>query len=151
MIYLCFSKLASSMETQVLTPLNTFRFWKRQSEVLCCCSVTQSCLTLDLMNCSTQGFPVLHHLPEFVKCMSIESVMLSNHLSLCILLLLLLPSVFPSIRVFSSESAICIRWPKYCNFSFSISPSKKYSGLIAFRIFPSICKYTSIFKAFVPH
>ena len=124
------------METQVLTPLNIFRFWKRQSEVLCCCSVTQSCLTLDLMNCSTQGFPVLHHLPEFVKRMSIESVMLSNHLSLCILLLLLLllPSVFPSIRVFSCESAICIRWPKYWSFSFSISPSNEYSGLISFRI-----------------
>ena len=59
--------------------------------------------------------------------------MLSNHLILC-LPLLLLPSVFPSIRVFSSESALCIRWPKYWSFSFSISPSNKYSGLISFRI-----------------
>ena len=64
--------------------------------------------------------------------MSIESVMPSNHLILC-RPLLLLPSVFPSIRVFSSESALCIRWPKYWSFSFSISPSKEYSLLISFR------------------
>ena len=64
--------------------------------------------------------------------MSIESVMPSNHLILC--RPLLLPSVFPNIRVFSSESALCIRWPKYWSFSFSTSPSNKYSGLISFRI-----------------
>ena len=65
--------------------------------------------------------------------MSIESMMPSNHLILCYPFLLL-PSVFPSIRVFSNESALCIRWPKYWSFSFSISPSKEYSGLISFRI-----------------
>ena len=65
--------------------------------------------------------------------MSIESVMPSNHLILCCLLLLL-PSIFPSIRVFSNESALSIRWPKYWSFSFSISPSNEYSGLISFRI-----------------
>ena len=65
--------------------------------------------------------------------MSIESVMPSNHLILCCPLLLL-PSVFPSIRVFSSESAFCIGWPKNWSFSFSISPSEKYSGLISFKI-----------------
>ena len=65
------------------------------------------------------------------KLMSIESVMPSNHLILC-RPLLLLPSVFPSIRVFSSESALCIRWPKYWRFTFSISPSSEYSGLISF-------------------
>ena len=65
--------------------------------------------------------------------MSIESVMPSNHLILCHPLLLL-PSIFPSIRVFSSESALRIRWPEYWSFSFSISPSKEYSGLISFRI-----------------
>ena len=65
--------------------------------------------------------------------MSIESVMLSNHLILCHPLLLL-PSVFPSIRVFSNESALRIRWPKYFSFSFSISPSNEYSGLISFRM-----------------
>ena len=64
--------------------------------------------------------------------MSIESVMPSNHLILCHSLLL--PSVFPSIRVFSNESVLCIRWPKYWSFSFSISPSNEYSGLISFRI-----------------
>ena len=65
--------------------------------------------------------------------MSIESVMPSNHLVLCCPILLL-PSTFPSIRVFSNESALCIRWPKYWSFSFSISPSNQYSGLISFRI-----------------
>ena len=68
-----------------------------------------------------------------LKFMSIELVMLSNHLVLCHTLLLL-PSIFPSFRVFSNESAFRIRWPKYWSFSFSISPSKEYSGLISFRI-----------------
>ena len=66
------------------------------------------------------------------KLMSIESVMPSNHLILC-LPLLLLPSIFPSVRVFSNESALHIRWPKYCSFSFSISPSNEHPGLISFR------------------
>ena len=70
---------------------------------------------------------------SFLKLMSIESAMPSNHLILCSPLLLL-PSVFPSIRVFSNESALHIRWPKYWSFSFSISPSNEYSGLISFRI-----------------
>ena len=65
--------------------------------------------------------------------MSIKSVMPSNHLILCHPLLLL-PSIFPSSRVFSSESVLCIRWPKYWSFSFSISPSNKYSGLISFKM-----------------
>ena len=68
---------------------------------------------------------------SLLKLMSIKSVMPSNHLILC-RPLLLTPSVFPSIRVFSNESVLCIRWPKYCNFS--ISPSNEYSGLIFFRI-----------------
>ena len=67
------------------------------------------------------------------KLMSLESVMPSNHLILCHPLLLL-PSIFPSIRVFSNESVLPIRWPKYWNFSFSISPSNEYSGLISFRM-----------------
>jgi len=70
---------------------------------------------------------------SLLKLMSIESLMPSNHLILCCPLLLL-PSIFPSIRVFSSESALRIRWPKYWSFSFSISPSNKYSGLISFRM-----------------
>ena len=82
------------------------------------------------MDCSTPGFPVLHHLWSMLKLMSIESVMPSNHLILCHPLLL--PSIFPSIRVFFNELALSIRWPKY--WSFSISPSNEYSGLISFRI-----------------
>ena len=70
---------------------------------------------------------------SLLKLMSIESVMPSNHLVLCHPLLLL-PSIFPSSRVFSNESVLCIRWPKYWSFSFSISPSNEYSGLISFRI-----------------
>ena len=70
---------------------------------------------------------------SLLKVMSIESVMPSNHLILCCPLLLLL-SIFPYIRVFSSESVLCIRWPKYWSFSFSISPSSDFSGLISFRM-----------------
>ena len=89
-------------------------------------SVTQSCLTLcNPMDCSTPDFLVHHQLPEPLKLMSITSGMPSNHLILC-RSLLLLPSIFPSIRVFSSESAVLIRWPKYWSFSFSISPSNEY-------------------------
>ena len=77
------------------------------------------------------GFPVHHQLPDLLRLMSIELVMPFNHLILCCPLLLL-PSVFPSIRVFSNESVLCIRWPK--DWSFSISPSSAYSGLISFRI-----------------
>ena len=85
------------------------------------------------MDCSMPGFPVLHYLWSLFKLMPIELMMPSNHPTLCCLLLLL-PSIFPSIRVFSREPALPIRWPKYWNFSFSISPSNEYSGLISFRI-----------------
>ena len=70
---------------------------------------------------------------SFLKLMSIESVMPFNHLILC-RPLLHLPSIFPSIRIFSNESALCIRWPKYWSFSFNISPSNEYSGPISFRM-----------------
>ena len=83
------------------------------------------------INCSTPGFPVLHYLLELLKFMSIESVMPSNHLILCHSFLLL-PSVFPSVRVFSNDSFLHIRWPKY--WSFSISPSNEHPGLISFRM-----------------
>ena len=97
-------------------------------------SVAQSCLTLcKSMNCSTPGFPDLYNFRSLLKLMSIESVMPFNHLILCHPLLLL-PSIFPSIRVFSNESVLPIRLPKYWSFSFNISPSKEYSGLISFRI-----------------
>ena len=96
-------------------------------------SVAQLFPTLcDPMDYCMPGFPVHHQLPEFTQLMSIESVMPSNHLILCHPLLL--PSIFPSIRVFTNESALCIRWPKYWSFSFNISPSNEYSGLISFRM-----------------
>ena len=79
------------------------------------------------------GLPVHHQLPEFTKPMSVESVMQSNHLILC-RPLLLLPLIFPRSRVFSNESALCIRWPKYWSFSFNISPSNEHPGLISFRM-----------------
>ena len=79
------------------------------------------------------GFPVYHQLPELAQLMSIKPVMSSNHLILS-RLLLLLPLIFPSIRVFSNESVLRISEPKYWSFSFSINPSNEYSGLISFRI-----------------
>ena len=85
------------------------------------------------MGCSTPGLPVHHQLLGLLKLMSIELVMPSNHLILCHPLLLL-PSILPSFRVFSSESVLHIRWPKYWNFSFSISPSNEHPGLISFRM-----------------
>ena len=97
-----------------------------------CCSVTQSRPTLgNPMDCQASlSFTISRSL---LKLMSIESVMPSNHLILCHPLPLL-PSIFPSIRVFSNELALCIRWPKYWGFSFSISLPNEYSGLISFRI-----------------
>ena len=87
--------------------------------------------SLQPMDGSTPDFPVLHHLLEIPKLMSAESVMPSNHSILCCSLLL--PSFFPSIRIFS-ELALHIRWPRYFSVIFSISPSNEYSGLISFRM-----------------
>ena len=84
------------------------------------------------MDCSTTGSSVLHCLLELLKLMSLELMMVSDHLILCCWLLLL--SMFPSIRVFSNESALLIRWPKYQSFSFNISSSNEYSESISFRI-----------------
>ena len=85
------------------------------------------------MDCSTPGLPVHHQLPEFTQTQTIESVMPSNHLILCVPLLLP-PSIFPRIRVFSNKSALPIRWPKYWSFSVNISPSNEHLGLISFRM-----------------
>ena len=85
------------------------------------------------MNCSTPGLPVHHQFLEFTQLISIEWVMPSSHLILC-RPLLLLPTIFPSIRVFSKESALHIRWPKYWSFSFNISPSSEHPGLMSFRM-----------------
>ena len=99
-----------------------------------CCSVAKPCLTLcDPMDCSMSGFPVHHQLWSLLKLMSIGLMMPTKHLILCHPLLLL-SSVFPSIRVFSNESVLHIKWPKYWSFSFNISPSNEYSGLISFRV-----------------
>ena len=101
-------------------------------KVLCCCLITKSCPALcnpmDWAHQVSLSFTISWSL---LKLMSIELVTLSNHLILCHPLLL--SSVFPSIRVFSSESVLCMRWPRYWSFSFSISPSNEYLGLVSFR------------------
>ena len=97
-------------------------------------SVTQSCPTLcNPMDCSTPGFPSHHQLLEFAQTHVLWSMMPCNHLILCHPLLLL-PSIFPNIRAFSNEPVLRISWPKYWSFSFRISPSNEYSGLISFRL-----------------
>ena len=96
--------------------------------------VTQSCPTLcHPMNRSTPGLPVHHQLPELTQTRvhQVGSAIQPSHPLLSVLLL---PSIFPGIRVFSNESALQIRWPKYWSFSFSISPPNEYSGLISFRM-----------------
>ena len=99
-----------------------------------CCLVAHSCLTLcDPMDCSTPGLTVHHQLPELAQTHVHWVGDASNHLVLC-RPILLLPSIFPSIRVFSNQLVLCIRWPQDWSFSFSISPSNEYSGLISFRI-----------------
>ena len=99
-------------------------FFLNSFVICCCCSVFSDC---DPLDCSMPGFPVLHHLPEIAQTCPL---MPSYHPILCCTLLL--PSIFCSLMAFSNESALHIRWPKY--WSFSISPSNKYSGLISFRI-----------------
>ena len=113
-----------------------------------CCLVAKSCPTLcDLITTACHSCPSLTISQNLPKFMSTESVMPSNPLILCCPLLLL-PSIFPSIRVFSSDWAVCIRQPNYWSFSFSISPSNKYSRLISFmkrkkKLFPFLeNKYT---------
>ena len=99
----------------------------------CCCSVTKWCLTLsNPMDCSMPGFPVHHQLPELAQThvQWVGNAIQPSHP----LLLPLLLSIFPSIRVFLNELALCIRWPKYWNFSLSINPSHNYLELISFRI-----------------
>ena len=100
---------------------------------MCYCSVAQACPALcDAVDCSRQASLSITFSQGLFRLMSIELMMPSSHLILSCTLLL--PSIFPSIRVFSSESALRIRWPKYWSFSLSISPSNEYSGLISFRI-----------------
>ena len=106
-----------------------------QEQYCCCCSGAQPCPALcNPMDCSLPGLSVPYHLLKFaqvhVHCIS---VMTSSHLTLWCPLLLL-PSIFPRIRDFPNESALCIRWPKYWSFSFSISPYNEYSGLTSLKI-----------------
>ena len=101
------------------------------SSVQFSCSVMSD--SLQFVDCSTPDFLSITNSQSLLKLMSIESVMLSNYLVLCHPLLLP-PSIFPSIWVFSNESVLCVRWPKYWSFSFSISPSNEYSALISFRM-----------------
>ena len=103
------------------------------------------------MDCSSPGFPVHHQLPELIQTNSIESVMPSNHLILCCPLLLL-PSIFLSIRVFSNESILRIGWPKYWSFSFSISPSNEHPGLVSFRMdWLDLLAVQGTLKSLLPH
>ena len=124
----------------------------RKSSIVYCWCLVLSCLTLcNSTDCSTPGFPVLHHLPELLKLMFIESGMPSNYLILCCPLLLL-PAIFPSIRVFFNELALCIRWPTYWSFSLSISPYSEYSRLISFRIYWfDLLDYQGPFKSLIQH
>ena len=112
--------------------------------------VAQSCSTLcNPMNRSTSGLPVHHHSRSPPKPMSIVSVMPSNHL--IFRRPLLLPSIFPSIRVFSNESALRVRWPKYWSFSFNISPSREHPGLISFRMCLDLLAAQQTLKSLLQH
>ena len=115
-------------------------------------SVTQWCPTLcDPMNCSTPGLPVHYQLPSLLKFRSFKSVMPSNHLIFCHPFLLL-TSVFPSIRFFSNESVLPIRWPKYWSFRFNISPSIECSGMISFRMdWLDLLELQGTLKSFLQH
>ena len=103
------------------------------------------------MDCSPSGSLVHHQLPELAQPQSIKWVMASSHLNLC-RALLLLPPILPSIRVFSNESSLCMRWPKYWSFSFSISPYKEHSGLISFRMdWLELLAVQGTFKSLLQH
>ena len=122
----------------ILVIITSFTWWRfsiyKYLFVLCCYSVAKSCPTAcDPINCRMPNFPVLHSLSKFAQTHdhwdsdAIQRLILSHPL-------ILLPSIFPRIRVFSCELVLCVRWPKYWSFSFSISTSNEYSGLISFKI-----------------
>ena len=113
---------------RALLPVNTVSISVQSVQLLSCVQ-----LFVTPWTAARQASLSITNSQSMLKLMSIASVMPSNHLILCHPLLLL-PSIFPSIRVFSNESVLCIRWPKYWSFSFSISPSNEYSGLISFRM-----------------
>ena len=120
-------------------------FWKLQFS-----SVTQFCQTLWPLDCSMAGLPISNS-QSLLRLMSIESVMPSNRVILCHPLLLP-PSIFPNIRVFSNESVLHIRWPEYWSFSFSISPSNEHSGLISFKMdWPDLLAVQRTLKSLLQH
>ena len=128
----CFSLILSHRLPQYRLLENRISLFQITCSI-CCCSVAKWCpIICDPMNCSTLVFPVFPISLSLLKLMSTESVMPSNHLIRC-RPLLLLPSIFPSIRVFSNESVLHIRWP-YWSFSLNISPSNEQPGLISFRM-----------------
>ena len=128
-----------------LTKPNSLLWWSSVR------SFTQSCLTLcEPWTAAYQTSLSITNFWSLLKFMSIKSVMPSNHLILCCPFLLL-PSIFPSIRVFSKESVLHIRWPKYWSFSFSISPSDEYSGLISFRNWLDLLAVQGTLKSLLQH
>ena len=128
----CWERSGDFSERATLPPPGSKRHcFTKWNSVQFSCSVVSDSVTP--WTAAHQASLSITNSQSLLKLMSMESVMPSNHLILC-RPLLLLPSVFPSIRVFSNESVLCIRWPKYWSFSFSISPFKEYSGLISFRM-----------------
>ena len=119
-----------SLRVQIKTVVTCIHSRTKVLFKFCCCSVQVVSALCNAIDCSTPGFTISQ---SFLSLTSTESMMPSNDLILCHPFLLL-PSIFPSIRVFSNESALRIRWPKYWSFSFNICPSNEYSGLISFRI-----------------
>ena len=129
--YICFTSYCLYLQIQQSHRADSLKMARAAQSVS---SVPQSCPTLcDPMDCSTPGFPVHHQLPEPAQTQVHRSVMPSNHLIFCHPLLLL-SSIFPCILVFSNKSVLHIRWRKYWSFSFSVSPSNEYFGLISFRM-----------------
>ena len=132
--FFCSHSEDSSLLPCFQSGISAFLFFWQYSAFPCCCTVAQSCPTLcDLWTAACQASLYFLILQSLLRLMSTELMMSSNHSILCHPHLLLHP-IFRSIRIFSNELALRIRWPKYWSFSFSISPSNEYSGLISFRI-----------------
>ena len=122
------------MDSILTEPPGKIRGYSKRLKLTLFSSVTQLCLTFTTpWTAARQASLSITNSQSLLNLMSIKSVLPSNQFILCHLLLLL-RSIFPNIRIFSKESALCIRWPKYCSFSFSITPSNEYSGLISFTM-----------------
>ena len=151
---MCVCVIFSSIDKKTVTNLEQqlFPVLSCGLEVLCCCcSVFQSCLFVTPWTATCQASLSFTISRSLLKLISIESVMPSNQLILC-RPLLVLPSIFPSIGVFSNELALRIRWPKYQSFSFSIGSSNEYSGWISFRInWLDLCAVQGTLKNLLQH